>query len=44
MRVHYTARARHWREEDRAAHEAMGFMDGWGQCADQLEELARSLG
>jgi uncharacterized protein YndB with AHSA1/START domain len=40
----YTARARHWSDEDRAAHEAMGFHDGWGKCADQLEALARSLG
>ena len=40
----YTARARHWTMEDRAAHEAMGFHQGWGQCADQLEELAKSLG
>ena len=40
----YTARARHWTLEDRAAHEAMGFDQGWGQCADQLEELAKSLG
>lgn len=40
----YTARARHWTMEDRAAHEAMGFHQGWGRCADQLEELAKGLG
>lgn len=40
----YTARARHWTLEDRAAHESMGFHQGWGQCADQLEALAKSLG
>lgn len=39
----YTARVRHWSAEDRAKHEEMGFHDGWGQCADQLEELARGL-
>ncbi len=36
----YTAQLLHWTAEDRAAHEAMGFHDGWGRCADQLAELA----
>ncbi|HSP26120.1 MAG TPA: SRPBCC family protein [Saliniramus sp.] len=40
----YIARALHWSEEDRAAHEAMGFLEGWGRCADQLEKLAQTLG
>ena len=39
----YVARARHWSAEDRAKHEAMGFHEGWGQCADQLESVARSI-
>ncbi|KMO34528.1 polyketide cyclase [Methylobacterium variabile] len=39
----YTARALHWTAEDRAAHEAMGFHDGWGRCADQLADLAARL-
>jgi uncharacterized protein YndB with AHSA1/START domain len=39
----YVARARHWTAEARAEHEAMGFHEGWGQCADQLEALARTL-
>ena len=39
----YTARARHWTVEDRAAHEAMGFHEGWGKCADQLADLAATL-
>ncbi|MET7243920.1 SRPBCC family protein [Methylobacterium sp. EM32] len=39
----YTALARHWTTEDRAAHEAMGFHDGWGRCADQLADLAARL-
>ncbi|MGU3359609.1 SRPBCC family protein [Methylobacterium sp. M6A4_1b] len=39
----YTARVRHWSAEDCAAHEAMGFHDGWGRCADQLGELAGRL-
>jgi uncharacterized protein YndB with AHSA1/START domain len=39
----YTARVLHWSKEDCAAHEAMGFHDGWGRCADQLAELAAGL-
>ncbi|TGD99829.1 SRPBCC family protein [Methylobacterium nonmethylotrophicum] len=39
----YTALARHWTAEDRATHEAMGFHDGWGRCADQLADLAARL-
>jgi len=39
----YTARLLHWTQEDRAAHEAMGFHDGWGRCADQLAALAARL-
>ena len=39
----YRAVARHWSEEDKKAHEAMGFHDGWSKAADQLEELAKGL-
>ncbi len=42
-RTHYTARARHWSKADTEAHAAMGFEQGWGVCADQLEALARTL-
>ena len=42
-RTRYVARAKHWSVADREAHEAMGFHQGWGVCADQPEELARSL-
>jgi uncharacterized protein YndB with AHSA1/START domain len=28
-----------WTEEDRQAHEAMGFHDGWGQSLDRLVTL-----
>lgn len=38
-KTRYTARVRHWTVEDREAHEKMGFHQGWGQCADQLEAL-----
>lgn len=39
----YTARVRHWTMENRDAHLAMGFHEGWGATAQQLEELARSI-
>ncbi len=42
-RTRYTARAMHWSAEARQEHEAMGFHEGWGKAADQLEELAKSL-
>ena len=38
-KTRYTARARHWTAEDRDTHEKMGFHEGWGQCADQLQAL-----
>ncbi len=42
-KTRYTVRVRHWSVADREAHERMGFYEGWGQCADQLAEVARSL-
>ncbi len=39
----YRAVARHWSEEAMRNHAAMGFHEGWGKAADQLEELAKSL-
>lgn len=39
----YTARALHWRAEDKEAHEKMGFHEGWGAAADQLVALAKTL-
>lgn len=42
-KTRYTARARHWKMEDKETHEKMGFHEGWGQCAEQLEELAKTL-
>ena len=35
----YTATARHWDEASAKRHEEMGFIDGWGACADQLKAL-----
>jgi len=42
-RTRYVARVAHWSIADREAHEKMGFHEGWGQCADQLEEIAKGL-
>jgi len=42
-RTRYTARCLHWTAEDREQHEKMGFHEGWGQAASQLEALARTL-
>ena len=39
----YTARVRHWTVADREAHEKMGFHEGWGIAAIQLEALAQKL-
>ena len=39
----YTARAMHWSAEARLEHEKMGFHEGWGKAADQLEALAKTL-
>lgn len=42
-RTRYTANAMHWDEEALREHERMGFHEGWGMAADQLEVLAGSL-
>ena len=39
----YTARVRHWTVEDCQAHEKMGFHQGWGIAANQLEALAQKI-
>jgi uncharacterized protein YndB with AHSA1/START domain len=39
----YKAVALHRNEADKATHETMGFQDGWGTVAKQLEEFAQSL-
>ena len=40
----YTATARHRSSEARKSHEDMGFFEGWGTVATQLEEYAKTLG
>lgn len=42
-RTGYRAGARHWSAEDMEKHRAMGFAEGWGICADQLETVAQRL-
>ena len=42
-KTRYIARVSHWNVADREAHEKMGFHEGWGQCADQLEAVAKDL-
>lgn len=42
-RTHFIWRALHWTEETMKEHEAMGFHEGWGMAATQLEALAKSL-
>ena len=42
-KTRYTAHVLHWTAEDRKAHEEMGFHQGWGQCADQLAALAKTI-
>ena len=39
----YTARCGHPTVEKRKQHEAMGFLEGWGAVAEQMEALARTL-
>jgi uncharacterized protein YndB with AHSA1/START domain len=42
-RTRYVARVAHWTVADRESHEKMGFQEGWGICAEQLEALAKTL-
>ena len=35
----YTATARHWTKETAEQHKQVGFFEGWGACADQLNAL-----
>ncbi|MBS0480172.1 MAG: SRPBCC domain-containing protein [Proteobacteria bacterium] len=42
-KTRFRSSARHWSEADRKVHADMGFEQGWGVCADQLEEVAKKL-
>jgi uncharacterized protein YndB with AHSA1/START domain len=39
----YRAGARHWTREAMEQHREMGFEEGWGICAGQLEQVAQRL-
>ena len=39
----YVATCHHWSAADCEQHVKMGFHEGWGKAADQLEELALTL-
>jgi len=43
-RTRYRAVAMHKDGADSETHRQMGFHEGWGTCAGQLEDVARSLG
>lgn len=42
-KTRYVARAMHWSAEARKMNEEMGFHEGWGKAADQLEALAQTV-
>lgn len=42
-RTRYTAIARHRNAETANSHKDMGFYDGWGTVADQLQDYAQRL-
>ena len=42
-KTRYTVRVRHHTTADRQTHEQMGFEQGWGICADQLNALVAQL-
>jgi len=42
-RTRYTAIARHRSKETADNHKQMGFFDGWGTVATQLEDYAQGL-
>jgi uncharacterized protein YndB with AHSA1/START domain len=42
-KTRYTATASHWNEASMKQHEQMGFHEGWGTVADQLNELVKKL-
>lgn len=42
-KTRFRSSARHWSEADAKTHAEMGFAEGWGACANQLEEVAKRL-
>lgn len=42
-KTRYTATARHWTQEARDNHAAMGFETGWNAATNQLEAIAKAM-
>ena len=42
-KTRYVATASHWNEAAMKQHEEMGVHEGWGQVADQLNDLVKTL-
>jgi uncharacterized protein YndB with AHSA1/START domain len=42
-KTRYVATVRHWNADALKQHEQMGFQQGWGIVADQLEALAKTI-
>lgn len=42
-RTRFRSSARHRNDADLKTHAEMGFEQGWGQCADQLEEVSKRV-
>jgi uncharacterized protein YndB with AHSA1/START domain len=42
-KTRYTATARHWTQEAKDNHAAMGFEPGWNAATDQLEAIAMAM-
>lgn len=42
-KTNFRSSSRHWNDADTKKHADMGFAEGWGICADQLEEVAKGL-
>ena len=42
-KTRYIAQALHWTDEDCKTHKEMGFHEGWGKAADQLEALCQKI-
>jgi uncharacterized protein YndB with AHSA1/START domain len=41
-KTRYSAHVRHWSEQDREAHEKMGFHEGWAKATEQLVALVEA--
>ena len=42
-KTRYRAVISHWSEDDKKAHEQMGFQVGWGKATEQMETLLKTM-